>query len=486
MRGGGVLACVGRVRECGAVPHAARETRGGGSGAGDAGRPMGGAAAAAAAAAPPPRRWYVRPWWAVPAAVALASYAVLAQLARVDVEPTASSCEAQVALTPNKGEALAAYPWICGGQEIAPELDSPVRVYAYTQPTGSWCWSNGGLIVDEGAGTFSVVDTATDARLTARMRKAYEGIVDVDSAEARWLLFTHGDIDHVWGADVMAALGKFGVVAHKKTADMIDSAPNPEDFALKINRGRLVWALLAPGGEPRLALRAALAVMPTGLRDHALALLGRLRAAEFFAPFHFDEVTRNTRASNVYDERVATLSLGGAGADSATHKLAMHKVEGAHSPGDTFIHVPQRDVVFAGDLLFIGVSPLMWVGPAESFVAALKELLATGASLFVPGHGPVTDRGGVEASIDYWEYVAKGAEACFSAGADADDCGLEMLADLPTPWKDWTDPERILVNVKVQYGHLAAPGEFKVNSTLKFDLIGEQGKYLVKKQLGYL
>ena len=108
------------------------------------------------------------------------------------------------------------------------------------------------------------------------------------------------------------------------------------------------------------------------------------------------------------------------------------------------------------------------------------------AVLFVPGHGPVTDRGGVEASIDYWEYVAKGAEACFSAGADADDCGLEMLADLPTPWKDWTDPERILVNVKVQYGHLAAPGEFKVNSTLKFDLIGEQGKYLVKKQLGYL
>jgi len=48
-------------------------------------------------------------------------------------------------------------------------------------------------------------------------------------------------------------------------------------------------------------------------------------------------------------------------------------------------------VVFTGDLLFVGIAPVMWAGPAQSWVDALDKLLAsTGGGegwLFVPGHG---------------------------------------------------------------------------------------------------
>ena len=106
-----------------------------------------------------PRPWY-RSWWVKPALVAFASY-ILLDCARVGMEPTASDCKAQEARVPGKNEALEGYPWICGVQELAAEVAGPVRVFAFTQPTGSWCWSNGGLIIDDEAGAFSIVDATT-------------------------------------------------------------------------------------------------------------------------------------------------------------------------------------------------------------------------------------------------------------------------------------------------------------------------------------
>jgi glyoxylase-like metal-dependent hydrolase (beta-lactamase superfamily II) len=123
----------------------------------------------------------------------------------------------------------------------------------------------------------------------------------------------------------------------------------------------------------------------------------------------------------------------------------------AHTRGDTIAYVPDADVVFTGDLLFIEGTPLMWEGPASNWLAACERILELRASVLVPGHGPVTDASGVRDVARYLAYVRDEARARFDAGMDADAAADDIdLAD----FRDWGDPERIAVNVISVYREL--------------------------------
>ena len=147
------------------------------------------------------------------------------------IVPTATDCTQHPAR--ESSGALAEYPFICGVQEVAaPEANSPLRIFAYTQPSGGWCWSNGGLIVDTDARTFSIIDAATDVRLTQRMVDAYRPLVR--GYTPKFIILTHADIDHIYGLDRLATMGKFeAVVAHEATALAMSKQPNPHGNALR-------------------------------------------------------------------------------------------------------------------------------------------------------------------------------------------------------------------------------------------------------------
>ncbi|HEX2312531.1 MAG TPA: MBL fold metallo-hydrolase [Thermomonospora sp.] len=59
---------------------------------------------------------------------------------------------------------------------------------------------------------------------------------------------------------------------------------------------------------------------------------------------------------------------------------------------------PTPGWLFAGDLLFIGGTPVVWAGPTGNWIAACDTMVALGAPTVVPGHGPVTDPDGIRAS----------------------------------------------------------------------------------------
>jgi cyclase len=120
----------------------------------------------------------------------------------------------------------------------------------------------------------------------------------------------------------------------------------------------------------------------------------------------------------------------------------------AHTTGDAIVHVPDAGVVFTGDILFIGGTPIMWRGPVANWLAACDRIVETGAATLVPGHGPVTDAAGVEGVRRYLTYVRDDARARFEAGmvdvAAADDIDISAFAG-------WTEPERIAVNAETLY-----------------------------------
>jgi glyoxylase-like metal-dependent hydrolase (beta-lactamase superfamily II) len=119
----------------------------------------------------------------------------------------------------------------------------------------------------------------------------------------------------------------------------------------------------------------------------------------------------------------------------------------AHTGGDTIVHVPDAGAVFTGDLLFIDGTPVVWAD-LDNWLAACDRILELDASVLVPGHGPVTDAGGVRDVQRYLRFVRDEARARFDSGLDpaaaADDIDLSDFAD-------WGDPERIVANVHAAY-----------------------------------
>lgn len=77
----------------------------------------------------------------------------------------------------------------------------------------------------------------------------------------------------------------------------------------------------------------------------------------------------------------------------------------AHTPGDLMVFDRDRNVVFAGDILFIGQTPIMWEGPARNWIDALRLILDTRPAAIVPGHGPLATETDVTDLVSYFEWL---------------------------------------------------------------------------------
>jgi cyclase len=276
-------------------------------------------------------------------------------------------------------------------------------VYAYLQPDGGWGWSNAGLVTAGGASL--LVDTLFDLRLTREMLDAMRAVTDRHPIDAA--VNTHANGDHCFGNELLPAAAE--IYASAAAAAEMPEAPPQALHALK-------QADLGP--EFRRYIGA------------------------IFGPFAFEDI--ELRPPTATFEGRLELHVG----DRAVELV---EVGPAHTLGDAFVHVPDAGVVFTGDILFIGGTPIMWRGPVENWLAACDRIVETGARTLVPGHGPVTDAAGVEDIRRYLTYVRDEAKARFGAGMDAeqaaDDIDISQFAG-------WNDPERIAVNVETLYREL--------------------------------
>jgi glyoxylase-like metal-dependent hydrolase (beta-lactamase superfamily II) len=207
---------------------------------------------------------------------------------------------------------------------------------------------------------------------------------------------------------------------------------------------------LLPDGIPIVATAGAIEDMKAAPAAAVNLLFNELDLGPEFNAFAERSMRRFDFASVI--ERLPTESFEG------RHELAVgdrkiHLIElgPAHTRGDAIAHVPDASVVFTGDILFIEGTPIMWAGPVSSWLTACDRIIELDARTIVPGHGPVTDESGVRDVQRYLTYVRDEATQRFEAGMDetaaADDIDI-------SDYRDWSDPERIAVNVATIYREL--------------------------------
>jgi cyclase len=118
----------------------------------------------------------------------------------------------------------------------------------------------------------------------------------------------------------------------------------------------------------------------------------------------------------------------------------------AHTTNDSIIWIPDRSVLFCGDLIFNGGTPFLLMGSVTGAIEVLENVIRPlGAQTIVPGHGPVfTGPGPLDATLSYLRFVLDVAVRAHEAGVPALDAARDT--DLG-PFAAWPDRERIVGNL---------------------------------------
>ncbi len=129
----------------------------------------------------------------------------------------------------------------------------------------------------------------------------------------------------------------------------------------------------------------------------------------------------------------------------------IHFERPAHTTNDTIIWIPDREVVFSGDLVFNGGTPFALQGSIPGWRQTLPDVGALGASVLIPGHGPTTTPAALDEVERYlgfvWDAAVAGRGDGLTALEAARRTDLGAFAEL-------TDPERLVGNLHRAYDEL--------------------------------
>ena len=116
----------------------------------------------------------------------------------------------------------------------------------------------------------------------------------------------------------------------------------------------------------------------------------------------------------------------------------------AHTTNDILVWVPERSVLYSGDLLFNQGTPFVAMGSIAGSLRALETLRGLGAKTIVPGHGPVCGLEVVDDMVAYLRFVQELARESF--GANMSPLEAARQADLGR-FAEWHDTERLAGNM---------------------------------------
>jgi cyclase len=262
-----------------------------------------------------------------------------------------------------------------------PRLEEVDRgVYAYVQPDGTW-WINNTAFVTAPDGVV-VVDTCSTER---RTRAFLETLGGVTSAPVRLVVNTHHHGDHTHGNYLTHPAA---IVAHTKCRELM---------------------------------------LATGIHAYAGGV---------FEPAEWGDLQLSPPILT-FDDHVDVWA--------GDTKIELHYIgTPAHTTNDVIAWLPDRRIMFAGDLVFNGGTPFMVMGSVRGCLEALDRIRHLQPDVIVPGHGPVCDTGVLDRLVRYCEFVE-------ALAAEIDDAGVSPLdaardTDLGE-FAELTDRERLVGNL---------------------------------------
>lgn len=115
-------------------------------------------------------------------------------------------------------------------------------------------------------------------------------------------------------------------------------------------------------------------------------------------------------------------------------KVVVESIGKCHSEEDVVLRLDEDQVIFLGDVLFVGEHPWLGSGNPLNLLNYFRKLLDQPYLKYVPGHGGVGNRADLEAQIEYLEIIIDHLRSRANGNTKP-----LALADLPAQFSQW-DP----------------------------------------------
>ncbi len=267
-------------------------------------------------------------------------------------------------------------------------------IYTFVQPQQGWGWSNAGLI--KGAKSAAAVDSLISPTKTTEMLTAASQLL-ADCALSVAVI-TGPDASHHFGNSAFPR--DLPIVSSEATAAAIAGQPIDRifDFAKEDPHGR-VHAYLA-----------------------ATLLPFKPRVGEALRP-----------PDTVFNER-HRLTISG-------REIGLHQL---CESGEIAVHIPDADIVFAGELCRSNGTPAPWASSLSERIHACREILDLKPNIVVPGHGPPIGRLAVDDTVAFLTEVRNAATPLLEEGLR-----IDRVAEIISTPKllSWTEAEWIVSHV---------------------------------------
>jgi glyoxylase-like metal-dependent hydrolase (beta-lactamase superfamily II) len=124
-----------------------------------------------------------------------------------------------------------------------------------------------------------------------------------------------------------------------------------------------------------------------------------------------------------------------------------------HTNGDMVAYLPEDNIIFMSDQLFVKCHPYFGDGDPESLKNNLKRIIALKPEIAVPGHGPVGDINSLYLMVDYIETLTDLVKKEIQKGTDEN-----KIMELPMPerYSNYLISSFYKINLKFIYHKLMA------------------------------
>jgi cyclase len=249
------------------------------------------------------------------------------------------------------------------------------NVYAYTDirnasPKNGF-GANAGIVV--GRDGILVVDTLISSK---KARKFLEDIRTISDKPIKYVVNTHSHLDHCFGNSEFDNIGAV-IIAHQNSGK-----------DLRMN------------GEATMKRARAYGLTDDDLEGTTIAL---------------PEITFNGRME---------IDLGG-------QTVELIYTGPSHTDGSILLYLPDKKILFAGDILFTGYHPNIVEGDMDGWIKTLDYIMSLDVNTIIPGHGPLSGKKDISDMREYLiTFDSKAKELCAKSN-DVDWIVSEMKKSLP-------------------------------------------------------
>lgn len=134
--------------------------------------------------------------------------------------------------------------------------------------------------------------------------------------------------------------------------------------------------------------------------------------------------------------------------DLGDQRIQLVYTKPSHTDGSILVYLPDKKVLFAGDILFTNYHPFIADGDIKSWTKVLDRIMTMDVDTIIPGHGPISTKKDIQDMKKYLVSFDKKARKLSNKSKDADHIASELKNAMPLRAEgEWL----IKANVQMKY-----------------------------------